>query len=81
MKRFFAYSECGFTFHDTAEEAKAEAERLLNEERSAAESEGEWGEGATEIFWGEVRGRVQERVVNPCDYDGWHVEMELKELQ
>lgn len=81
MKRFFAYSECGFTFHDTSEEAKEEAERLLSEERSAAESEGEWGEGATEIFWGEVREHVQERVVNPCDYDGWHVEIELKELQ
>lgn len=81
MKCFFAYSECGFTFHNTAEEAKAEAERLLEVERDFATREGEWNDDATEIFWGEVRGRVEERVVNPCDYDGWHVEMELKELQ
>lgn len=80
MKRFFSYSECGFTFHDTAEKAKEEAERLLEVERDFATREGEWGEGATAIFWGEVRVRVKERVVNPCDYDGWHVEMELKEL-
>jgi hypothetical protein len=48
MSRFFAYSRDGFTFHATAEEAKEEAERLLGIERSAAESEGEWGDDALE---------------------------------
>lgn len=81
MKRFFVRSAQGIWFYDTAEEAKAEAERLLEAERYYATREGEWGEDATAIFWGEVHGLVEERVVNPCDYDGWHVEMELKELQ
>lgn len=81
MKRFFVRSTQGIWFYGTAEEAKAEAERLLEAERYYATREGEWSDNATEIFWGEVRGRVEERVVNPCDHDGWHVEMELKELQ
>lgn len=81
MSRFFAYSRDGFTFHTTAEEAKAEAERLLAIERDFATREGEWSEDATGIMWGEIRGRVEERCVDPNEDDGWYVEMELKELQ
>ena len=81
MKRFFVRSAQGIWFYDTAEDAKAEADRLLEAERYYATREGEWSDDATAIFWGEVRGRVQELIVNPYHHDGWHVEMELKELQ
>ena len=60
VKRFFAYIPNGFTFHDTAEEAKAEAERMLGIERDFATREGEWSDDASGIMWGEIRGCAEE---------------------
>jgi len=81
MSRFFAYSRDGFTFHATAAEAKAEAERMLDIERDFATRESEWSEDATEIMWGEIRGRVEERCVDPNEDDGWHIKIKLEDIK
>lgn len=81
MSRFFAYSRDGFTFHATAALAKADAERLLDIERDFATRESEWSEDANQIMWGEIRGRVEERCVDPNEDDGWYVEMTLEEVK
>lgn len=66
---FFSYDhEDGIEFHETAEEAKARAEKALDMDRDEA-AEG-WSEEVTQICWGEVRGRVVEterRPVTPED--------------
>lgn len=54
---FFSYSEDGAEFHDTAEQAKAEVERRLNDYRDDA-PEG-WAEEVELLCWGEVKGRVE----------------------
>jgi len=52
--RFFVHDpECGDEFFDTAEEAKAHAESLLDEYRDGS-GDG-WNEIVTNICWGEVR--------------------------
>jgi hypothetical protein len=58
MLRFFSYSPngSGLEFHATAEEAQAEAESQLDEERDLA-GEG-WSEEVGSICWGEVRQRA-----------------------
>lgn len=57
---FYSYDpEDGIEFHDTAEEAKARAERALADaEFSAADSDWNWQENEDQISWGEVRGKV-----------------------
>jgi hypothetical protein len=79
MSRFFAYSRDGFTFHATAEEAKAQAERLLDIERDFATREGEWNEDANGVMWGEVRQRAVERFVGQIQGDDWWVDITLEE--
>ena len=78
MKRFFAYSECGFTFHNTAEKAKAEAERLLEVERDFATREGEWNDDALCIMWGEMRGRAEQHW-SQTESGEEHLEMTMNE--
>ncbi len=79
MSRFFAYSRDGFTFHETAEEAKTEAERLVGIERDFATREGEWNEDATEIVWGEIRGYVDEEYTE-SDSGEESLEMSIKDM-
>lgn len=78
-KRFFTHSEGGWTLHSTAEEAKAEAERLLDIERDFASREGEWREDVICIMWGEIHQRVNESCVNPRDNE-WNIEMKLEDV-
>ena len=56
MKRFFSHDPQGhgIQFHDTAEEAKKEAEAALEAYREDASDNG-WDESAAEVCWGEVR--------------------------
>lgn len=81
MSRFFAYSEYGLTLHDTAEEAKAEAERLLEIESDLAIIEGEWGDAAYSIMWGEIRGKVNERWVDATEREEEYVRLTLEDVQ
>jgi hypothetical protein len=79
MSRFFAYSRDGFTFHATAEEAKAQAETLLAHERGFAIIEGEWSEDANSIMWGEIRGHVDEEYTE-SDSGEESLEMSIKDM-
>ena len=79
MSRFFSYSCNGFAFHATAEEAKAQAETLLEHERGFAIIEGEWSEDANGVMWGEVRQRAVERFVGQIQGDEWWVDITLEE--
>ncbi len=79
MSRFFTYSRDGFTFHSTAEDAKAEAERLLGVERDFAAIDGEWNEDADGVMWGEVRQRAVERLVGQAQGDDWWADITLEE--
>jgi hypothetical protein len=81
MSRFFAYSCDGFTFHATAEEAKAQAETLLAHERGFAIIEGEWSDDAYGIVWGEIRGHVNERWVDATECQREHVELTLEDVK
>jgi hypothetical protein len=57
---FYSYDpEDGIAFHATAEEAKARAEKALDDANfHAADSDWSWNENEDEISWGEVRGKV-----------------------
>ncbi len=57
---YYSYDpEDGIEFHDTAEEAKARAEKALEDaEFRAADSDWHWSDNEDEISWGEVRGKV-----------------------
>ena len=79
MKRFFAYSRDGFAFFHTAEEAKAQSERLLEIEHDFATREGEWSDDATEIMWGEIRGYVDEEYTE-SDSGEESLEMSIKDM-
>ena len=81
MKRFFVRSAQGIWFYDTAEEAKAEADRLLEAERYYATREGEWGDDAFCIIWGEVRGRVNERWADATEDEPEYVELTLVDVK
>ena len=81
MKRFFVRSAQGIWFYDTAEDAKAEADRLLEAERYYATREGEWSEDASEIIWGEIRGRVNERWVDATEGKREYVELTLEDVK
>ncbi len=58
---FYSYDpESGIEFHATAEEAKARAEKALDDANfHAADSDWSWNENEDEISWGQVRGKVQ----------------------
>lgn len=56
VKRFFSYSPDGFVLHETAEEAKAEAEAALSLWTDGASVFG----GYSDIFWGVIWGTVHE---------------------
>jgi len=58
---YYSYDpEDGIAFHETAEEAKARAEKALEDaEFHAADSDWSWNENEEEISWGEVRGKVR----------------------
>lgn len=61
---FFSYDhEDGIEFHETAEEAKARAEKALDMDRDVAEDG--WDDNVTDICWGEVKGRVVETMRRP----------------
>ena len=77
MSRFFAYGRDGFTFYETAEQAKAQAEALLEHERCFAIIEGEWSDDAAEIMWGEIRGHVNERLVDAPEREEEYVYVQL----
>ena len=73
---FFSYDhEDGIEFHETAEEAKARAEKALDMDRDVAEDG--WDDNVTDICWGEVKGRVVETMRHPTtpedntDCDEW----------
>jgi len=71
MKRFFSYDPNDrIRFHDTAEEAKAEAESALDAYRDEA-PEG-WDENTDEVCWGEVKEQVQETMRRPYDPERDH---------
>lgn len=56
---YFSYDpECGFDFHNTADEAKKQAESHLDDARDMA-CDG-WPETTDQICWGEIRGQVTE---------------------
>jgi hypothetical protein len=57
---FYSYvPDDGIEFHDTADEAKARAEKALEDaEFHAADSDWQWCDNEEEISWGEVRGKV-----------------------
>lgn len=61
MKKYFSYNPngSGFCFHDTAGDARTEAEKALDAEAEEA-AEG-WSEEVTDICWGEVRQGVVEK--------------------
>ena len=58
---FYSYDpEDGIAFHATAKEAKARAEKALDDAAfNAADSDWCWQENEHEISWGEVSGKVQ----------------------
>lgn len=58
---FYSYDpEDGIAFHATAEEAKARAEKALEDaEFHAADSDWCWNENEHEISWGKVHGKVE----------------------
>lgn len=62
---YFSYDpECKeFNFFDTEEEAKAEAEEILEYERDEA-ADG-WSEMVEDICWGKIIGRVVEKSRKP----------------
>jgi hypothetical protein len=63
-RMFFSYDhEDGIEFHETAEEAKARAEKALDMDRDFAEDG--WDDNVTDICWGEVKGRVVETMRRP----------------
>jgi len=55
VKRFFTYDpEDTITFYDTAEEAKAEAKKILSLYADQAADEG-WNQDVVDVCWGEVK--------------------------
>ena len=66
---YFSYDhEDGIEFHETAEAAKARAEKALEMDRDIAPDG--WPENVDDSCWGEVRGKVVEtmrRPKNECD--------------
>lgn len=54
--KYFSYDPNGdgFSFHDSADEAKEAAEKALGEERDSACNCG-WNDNVTEICWGEIK--------------------------
>lgn len=60
MSKFFSYDPLGgFEFHETAEEARAFAEKALQAERDEAPTDG-WSDEVEGICWGVVTQRVGE---------------------
>lgn len=56
MKRFFSYDpEDGFSFHHTAEEAKAACLKAFSFYEDEAAGDG-WPENTHEVCWGELKG-------------------------
>ena len=63
MKRFFSYDPNDrMRYHDTAKEAKAEAEAALSVYRDNAADDG-WDESVDEVMWGEIKGIAVESTV------------------
>ena len=70
---------CGdVTFHGTAEEAKAEAEAALDEERDAA-ADG-WSEDVVHIMWGRVHGRCEQTLLRERTDEDYGVGSEIQEI-
>lgn len=66
--RFFSFSNAGgFTWHDSIDAAKAEAESALDSERENAADDGWMEDDATSICYGEIKGQVVETARMP-----WH---------
>ena len=66
MKRFFSYDPNDrIRFHDTSEEAQAEAQHAFDlYEQDASEG---WDENVDEVCWGEIKGTVQMTSRRPYD--------------
>ena len=57
--KYFTYHwDEGFNTFATEEEAKGEAQRMLDDERDEAVSSG-WNEDATRIYWGEIKQKAE----------------------
>lgn len=68
--RYFSYDcDNGYEEHDTAEQARAEAERALDWHRDQARYEDGWSEDVTSVCWGEVLERVAETDRGETDGD------------
>lgn len=65
--KFFCYDPNGrgFDIFKTAEEAKAAAEKALDDER--AEADEGWNEEVERIYWGEIKGHVVEIERRPAE--------------
>lgn len=70
-KRFFAYDpdDATFTLWATADEAKIEAESILEAYRDEAAGDG-WSESVTDICWGEVVGAIEQTSYIPRPPEG-----------
>lgn len=68
--RFFSFSNAdGFTWHDSIEAAKAEAESALDSERDNAADDGWMEDDAASICYGEIKGQVVETARMPwCEH-------------
>ncbi|AWH15002.1 hypothetical protein [Aeromonas phage 85AhydR10PP] len=77
MMKWFAYSpDGGMSLHDTPEEAKAWAQREIDDCRDAMDDLGWDEELVSGICWGEVKEKAKEDV-NP---DGYGSNYELGEI-
>lgn len=74
MKRFFSYDPNDrIRFHNTAKEAKAEAEAALAAYRGDAADDG-WDENVDEVMWGEVKGIATKSTTTAGEGETWNGE-------